>query len=243
MVTFLAGNITDDIWNGEGVITNQNGFRKELQKHWKSGSRVLYVCSDPADFAGNDAAFLYYRGSFERASFDFSCFDLVDYRYLADFSVSRLASYDVFILGSGRVPRQHSFFEELGLRSFFAANIFDGVVIGISAGALNLADQTYNWPEEPGDTFVSQSEKFYSGLGLAKTQVLPHFQARYDMYVDGRHLYNDITLKDSIGHEFLAIPDYSYVVCHDGIEQVFGAYAYYRNGRFYDFAATETQAA
>lgn len=125
------------------------------------------------------------------------------------------------------------------LREALLSDAFDGIVIGISAGALNCAKETYNWPEEPGDTLNPDNPKFYSGLGLVNAQVLPHFQARYDMFVDGRHLYSDITVADSHGHEFIAIPDYSYVVARNGFEEVRGPWGYYNNGFFCDPYSSE----
>ena len=239
MITFLAGTITENQNNdgAQGFITNQNGFSDALRKNWKEGSRVLYICSEPEKYAENDGTFIYYRNCFARSAFSFSCFDLVDSRYAADFDYARLSSYDVIILGCGRVPTQRAFAEKLGLRS--ALQNFDGIVIGISAGALNLAEETYNWPEEEGDTTNPWNPRFYQGLGLVKTQVLPHFQARWDMYVDGRHLYEDITLKDSRGHEFIALPDFSYIVAENGRETICGEYSCYRNGLFLNLFAQD----
>ncbi|MCQ2492525.1 MAG: Type 1 glutamine amidotransferase-like domain-containing protein [Lachnospiraceae bacterium] len=243
MITFLAGNITENNWNGHDTITNRYGFASELRSCLKQDARCLYICSDPTDYACNDATLIYYREAFRNSDFGFLCFDLVDNRYVHDFTQEKLASYDLIILGSGRVPTQHYFFEELGLREALHSDAFDGVVIGISAGALNCAKETYNWPEEQGDTINPANPRFYAGLGLVNAQVLPHFQARYDMYVDGRHLYSDITVRDSIGRNFLAIPDYSYVIAKDGVEDVRGPWGYYQNGFFADPFANASVAA
>ncbi len=235
MTTFLAGTITENIWNDQGIITNQYGFREELKKCWKSSPHVLYIVSDPWAYGENDGALIYYRESFRRSGFEFASFDLLDARYQYDFTFEKLNQYDVILLGGGRVPLQHNFFKEIGLRQFLQTyNNQERIIIGISAGALNSAEETYNWPEEEGDSLVSSQERFYQGLGLVKSQVLPHFQARYDMYVDGRHLYNDITVADSRNHEFIAIPDYSFVLARDGRETIYGPHSFYRNGVFYN---------
>lgn len=237
MITYLTGSITENRWGNQNIITNQYGFGEELKRHWVENAKCLYICSDKRDFQGNDGTLIYYRECFRNSGYSFSSFDLLDERYAHDFHFDKLASYDIIILGSGRVPQQASFFQELHLREFFqtakSTKCFDGIVIGISAGSLNCAEETYNWPEEPGDSYQTQEEKFYQGLGLVSTQVLPHFQARYDMYVDGRHLYGDITIEDSFGHEFVAIPDYSYVIAKDGRETIIGPYSCYKNGVYY----------
>ncbi len=245
MTTFLAGTITENIWDNQGIITNQYGFRDQLKKCWKSSPRILYIVSDPWAYGENDGALIYYRESFYRSGFEFSAFDLLDARYQHDFNFERLAQYDVILLGGGRVPLQHRFFEEIRLRQFFQRqkNKRDIVIIGISAGALNSAEETYNWPEEEGDSLAPSKDRFYQGLGLVKAQILPHFQARYDMYVDGRHLYNDITVEDSRHHEFIAIPDYSFVLAQDGRETIYGPHSYYRNGAFYNLFGQKEETA
>lgn len=235
MVTFLTGVITDTPWPNPmiGVITETNGFRGMLLKYWKQPSRCLFMSCDPYKFEENDMTLIFYREAFKRSGFEVECFDMLDARYKDDFDFERFASYDVLIFGSGRMPDQYALMKELHLREFLQGEgdvTFDGIVLGISAGAMNCAEIAYNWPEEPGDTIDPEFQLFYQGLGVVKTQILPHFQDRYEMQVDGRSLFYDITIKDSIGHEFLAMPDYTYVIAKDGVEKVFGNHFYYRDG-------------
>ena len=43
-----------------------------------------------------------------------------------------------------------------------------------------------------------------------------------DFYLDGLRLFEDITYKDSYGHEFVALPDGSYILSVDGVETIWG---------------------
>lgn len=236
MVTFLTGVITEIPYgwdNMRGIITEQYGFKDALRRYWKQPSRCLFVTSHPDSYEDNDITLRFYREAIKRSGFEFSCFDLLDNRYKGDFDRNRLASYDVIFLGSGRMPDQWNLLAEVKMRQFLLGEDggpkFDGIVMGISAGAMNCAEITYNWPEEPGDTDPS-FPLFYQGLGLTRTQILPHYQGRYEMSVDGRSLFYDITVKDSIGHEFLCLPDYSYIIVTEDGEQMFGPKGFYRNG-------------
>ncbi len=237
MITFLTGVITDTPWPNPmlGVITETNGFRGMLLKYWSQPARCLFISCNPYSFEENDMTLVFYREAFKRSGFGVACFDMLDARYKADFDFKRLASYDVLIFGSGRMPDQFEIMKEIQLKEFLHSGLFDdGLVLGISAGAMNCAETAYNWPEEPGDTIDPEFQLFYEGLGLVQTQILPHFQDRYEMQVDGRSLFYDITIKDSIGHEFLAMPDYTYVIARDGKEEVFGNHYYYRDGVLYN---------
>ena len=43
-----------------------------------------------------------------------------------------------------------------------------------------------------------------------------------DWWLDGQRLYDDITFADSMGREFLALPDGSYVLSENGRETLYG---------------------
>jgi len=49
-----------------------------------------------------------------------------------------LYDYDVVILAGGHAPTQNAFFHKIKLKELL--KIFDGIVIGISAGTMNCAD-------------------------------------------------------------------------------------------------------
>ena len=82
--------------------------------------------------------------------------------------------------------------------------------MGISAGTMNCAELVYAQPEMPGEASDPSFRRFIQGLGLTDCNILPHYQAVKDDYVDGLRLMEDITYPDSFGHRFYAIPDGSY---------------------------------
>ena len=66
--------------------------------------------------------------------------------------------------------------------------------------------------EMPGEAVSGDYRKFIPGLGLTKYNILPHYQAVKDDYVDGKRLFEDITFADSMGRTFYAIVDGSYLL-------------------------------
>jgi dipeptidase E len=65
-------------------------------------------------------------------------------------------------------------------------------------------------------------QRWLKGLGITKTNIFPHFDALRDEMLDGMRLIEDITFEDSMGHEFLALNNGSYIVVEDGKEEIFG---------------------
>ena len=43
-----------------------------------------------------------------------------------------------------------------------------------------------------------------------------------DFYLDGMRLFEEITYVDSHGHEFVALPDGSYILSENGVETIWG---------------------
>ena len=109
-----------------------------------------------------------------------------------------------------------------GCNTLFDDRGFDGVVIGISAGSMDCADIVYAQPEHPGETLAPNYNRFPVGLGLTRTNILPHYQMVKDNILDGRRLYEDITFTDSIGHAFLVLVDGSYVLEEEDRCEVYG---------------------
>ena len=220
-VLFLTSSPTGPLDNSRFVdgIDWKNYLIENFQKYWKQDAKCLYITAMPDNFALNDEIRSGMRATWEKSGFSISSFDVWDDR-TKDFSYEMLQSYDVIILGGGHVPTQNAFFQRISLRE--KIQNFDGIIIGISAGTMNSADIVYAQPEEAGEGVDPNYQKFITGLGLTKINVCPHYQMVKDFYLDGLRLFEDITYKDSYGHEFVALPDGSYILSVDGLETIWG---------------------
>lgn len=186
-----------------------NGMVEELFQYWRPDSRCLLIAAFPDAYEENEEMRSYFEGVLEDTGLSAVCLDLCDGRN-GEEVVQDLHSYDMIILSGGHVPTENDFFWEIGLPE--QIRDFDGIVMGISAGTMNCAETVYAQPEEPGEADSEDYQKFIPGLGLTQYNILPHFQAVKDDYVDGKRLFEDITLPDSMGHVFYALVDGSYLL-------------------------------
>ena len=101
--------------------------------------------------------------------------------------------------------------------------------MGISAGSMNLADEVYAQPEEPGES-APTFPRFLPGLGLTDVNILPHYQKVKNYMLDGKRLYEDITFADSWGHTFFVLPDGSWIYQDEEELTLLGKAMMIRNG-------------
>ena len=184
-----------------------NGFVEELKGFWKENSRCLFITAFPDEADLSEWIRLDMENALIDTGLSIACMDLCDRRNGYE-KTDVLGEYDMIILGGGHVPTENAFFEEIGLRE--ALRGWDGIVMGISAGSMNCAELVYAQPEMPGEAVSQDYCRFIKGLGLTDVNILPHYQAVKDDFVDGLRLMEDITYPDSAGHVFYAIPDGSY---------------------------------
>lgn len=215
MILFLTSSPTGDLdgsYTCSGFDT-RNGFAEQIRKVWKKDAKVLMITASPNAHAKNAEMLEFFQNAVLKTDLTYSAFDLWESTILdtpEKTSAEVLHSYDVIILGGGHVPTQQKFFYQLKLQETIQE--FEGIVIGISAGTMNCAEIVYAQPEEKGEGIDPNYQKFIPGLGLTKFNILPHYQITKDYYVDGLRMFEDITYPDSMGKEFLALPDGSYVM-------------------------------
>ncbi len=202
----------------EGFDT-KNKFVENLRTRWTRNARCLVISASPAVPAFADGMRDHMREAMHISGLTVSAFDVWDDR-TEDFSMEALRSYDVVFLGGGHVPTQNAFFQRIGLREKMAR--YPGLVIGISAGTMNSADVVYAQPELEGEATDPHYQRFLPGLGLTRTNVLPHYQMVKDLTLDGMRLFEDITYPDSMGRTFYALVDGSYIISCGGIEIIYG---------------------
>lgn len=199
--------------NADRAILNEaNDFVARLQEALPPNPRALFVCSDPDahDMTchwGADTV-----SAFSMAGMAFSSYAVLDGTNVED-APFLIENSDFIVFSGGHVPTQNAFFNEIGLRELLEG--FDGTVMGISAGSMNLADTVYVQPEEEGEGIDPDFEKFAPGLGLTDVNILPHYQKVKDNILDGMRLFEDITYGDSEDNTFFALPDGSYFYQND----------------------------
>lgn len=221
MIAYLTSSIGYYKKDGARIPTQlsaENGFLKNLQKHWKDNSNVLIISSDADNIEKNDSILDAFSVSFPMSGCSVRQMDICDRRNEA--LVDEIARYDVLILAGGHVPTQNKFFEKIRLKE--RIKHFDGILIGISAGTMNSAEVVYAQPELAGESIDKEYKRFLPGLGITKLMILPHYQNIKDDILDGQRLFEDITYPDSYGREFYALEDGSYFMLEGKTAALFG---------------------
>ena len=202
-----------------GPFTDKNGFLERFRSACPVRPRVLMITATPDEKEKNQEMSQYFTRVFAASKIEVEVMRLLE-RDTADWLEEWINSSDVIILGGGHVPTQNRFFKDIGLRE--KIQDFEGVIMGISAGSMNCADMVYAQPELAGEAVDLEYQRFITGLGLTKQNILPHYQMVKDYTLDGMRLMEEITYSDSVGHIFYALEDGSYILCEGGKETLYG---------------------
>ena len=213
----------------DGAIFEKNGFREELLRQLNGEVRGLYVTSSPDDFHGSECASEGMFTALQNCGINIVSWTLLDRRNIT--RAHRLVrESNLVILGGGHVPTQHRFFLEMFLRE--ALLVYEGVLLTISAGSMNCADEVYSIPELPGEVRDPNYRRFFRGMGLTSIQILPHYYEWKDFVLDGMKIYNEVAAKDSMGKRFYIFPDGTYLYSMYGYEEIRGEAFLMENGIF-----------
>lgn len=208
------------------ILNPQNELIDRLRTVLPPNPRAVFVCSHPdshdmtCHFGADTAA------AFCLAGMAFSSYTVLDGQNMED-AAFLIENSDLIVFAGGHVPTQNVFLHDCGLRELLED--YEGVVMGISAGSMNLADEVYAQPEEPGES-DPEFERFIPGLGLTDVNILPHYQKVKDNILDEQRLYEDITFADSWDHCFFALPDGSWIYQDEEELTLLGEAYMIRNG-------------
>lgn len=209
------------------ILNPANGFVDRLREVLPENPSCLFIASSPYDRAATCEFGSHMFMAFAEAGFPFSSYQILD-GYNAEDAAELIFGSDFIILAGGHVPTQYEFFCELDLDVLLAD--YEGVVMGISAGSMNSAQEVYIQPEEPGEALDEDFIRFAPGLGLTSASICPHYQKVKDNILDGMRLFEDITYGDSMDRSFYALPDGSYIQVNEGEEILFGEAYRIHNG-------------
>jgi len=208
------------------ILNPDNAFVSRLKAVLPPNPRALFVCADPDSHDmtcrfGADTV-----SAFCLAGMAFSAYAVLDGQNMEQAPLL-VENSDLIIFAGGHVPTQNEFLLRCGLRELLQD--YDGAVMGISAGSMNLAEKVYVQPEEPGES-APEFRRFVPGLGLTEVNILPHYQKVKDAVLDGRRLYEDITFADSWGETFFVLPDGSWIYQDEEELTLLGKGMLIRNG-------------
>ena len=208
------------------LMDPQNGLIQQLKRVLPPYCRCLYICSSPDRRDLNCTFGADVFQIFAQEGMAFSHYAVLDGDNFYE-AKKLVGESDLIVLAGGHVPTQNAFFHKIHLPQLLQT--YDGVVLGISAGSMNMAEIVYAQPEEPGES-KPEYQKFIPGLGITDINILPHYQKVRDYTVDGLRLFEDITFADSMGKTFYALPDGSYIYQDEQQKLLCGKGYLVRNG-------------
>lgn len=150
-----------------------NGFSGEIaelfQKKITQRDRFVFVASEfEKNHKKTDNYFRFFLNMFEKKGIHFKEARVVDGRMTAEQAQATVKAADVVWLAGGNTTAEFAYFQKYGLIDVIKNH--NGVVIGMSAGSINLADIAICTSDEYHDY-----QQIYQGIGCVQISVEPHF--------------------------------------------------------------------
>ena len=217
-------------------MNNTNGLVEQIKASVKKFENFVFIVSNPASDVNDIYANVTFE-SFKMSGIGFKNLIVVDNRNKHDIEkIIKIA--DLVFLSGGHVPTQNAFFEEMNLKKLLAS--YDGVIMGQSAGSMNLAKRVYNYPESLDEI---NDPKFLEGLGLTDLTIVPHFNTEKgnEQVDDGIDLMNDYLIKDSRTLPLYCITNFSHIKIENGKNEVFGEVFLMKNGQIQQLLSSKSK--
>lgn len=197
-------------------LDNKNQFIDNLKNSLNNQNKILFFASDPDGYEKTDTYSKLIFESLNKSGFSFNEYKVVDHRYTGILEED-IKTADLVFLSGGYTPLEMVYYEEIKLRDLLKN--YEGVIIGQSAGAINLASIVVYTPEYEEE--LSKFKMTYKGLDKTNINIEPHFTLEpKDTKI--REILLDITKE----YPLYAICDGSYIHITDNKNILYGE-AYY----------------
>ncbi len=189
-------------------------LKKEIIKY----DYLLLIASTPDSYDLNEKYGQNLKKELESAKIKFAYTDILDSRNWL-FSKSLIKNADLIIVMGGDPLEQIEFLNNIDFKEKLKK--FNGCLMGISAGSLNLANYVYCSQDKD----IEQSV-YYRGVGVTNLNIEPHFD------INDTTRINNVLLKDSKERSFIALPNESFIVVKDNKYDLYGDAYYFENSKY-----------
>ena len=207
-------------------MDNANGIVNQIKNNLRSFKKIVFVASDVNDTRENVLRYANILfDSMKMAGINFNEYLVLDgeskdsaSNYINDASL-------VFLCG-GDTYKQHEFFTEIQLKQLLKN--YQGIIIGQSAGALNMAKNVFNSPEDQ-----EKSEPvFFNGLGLTSINIEPHFVYDISNFNNNEKYQRTAIIRESYNRIIYGQCNGSHIfIDNDNVARVCGETYLIHNGR------------
>lgn len=204
-------------------IDNTNGIVDQIKNLIDVNNSILYIASSPDDYEKVDNyASLIFNG-LKLSGIHFSEYFILDNRTKNNAS-EYIKKANVIFLSGGDTYIQNEFFNQIHLKELLQN--FEGIIIGQSAGSINMAEFVYNSPE---DGEISEPI-YFNGLGLSNINIEPHFVLDTTEFDDMQMYQRKHLLEESKKRPIYALSDGSHILETDESIIVCGKSFLIKNG-------------
>lgn len=184
-------------------INNINNIIEQIKDNLSNETNFVFFVSNPEDYEANDIYANVTFESFNMSGFNFRNLIIIDNRYTSDIKET-IKTADLVFLAGGNTSTQMQFFEKINLKSILKD--YEGIIIGQSAGSINLAKTAICAPEyeeEIGTKYI------WPGLNKTNINIEPHFTLEINNELE-KKLRNELL---DLSQEYLiyAIPDGTHI--------------------------------
>lgn len=204
--------------NGEkfpNEVDNTNGIVNQIKQLMTSNNGILYVAASPDDSEKVDSHSSLIFNGLKLSGITFSEYFVLDNRTKNNAS-EYVKKSNVIFLSGGDTYIENEFFNQIHLKELLQD--FDGIIIGQSAGSINMAESAYNSPEE-GD---SSEPIYFDGLGLSSINIEPHFVLDTNGFDEMQIYQRNHLLKESKTRPIYALCDGSHILETDESIKIYG---------------------
>lgn len=190
-------------------LEDENKILTNIKRFVKNTNRVVYIANDPKSIEENDIRVIPFFESLDQTGLKFKEKILLDKRNYKNYK-EILSGANLLILSGGKCLCQNKFLRKIKLKKFLKN--YNGLAIGISAGAMNLCKTVANFPEELIDL---KEPRWLKGLNLFDGIIIPHFDGenvKYQYECEEVDLIHDYVLPMANKKAFIGIPNGSYIL-------------------------------
>lgn len=209
MICYLVSNLKN-YEKIDGVkypkeIDNTNGIVDQLKDDITDSKGLLMIASDPADIEKTNYYLDLMKKSLLKSNISFDSYESLT-NETKDRTQILIDNASFIVLGGGHTYTQKKFFDEIKLDKLLKN--FNGVILGISAGTVNMAKDVFNSPECYEDL---NDEQIYTGLGFTNINAEPHFVLDDSSFEEGEVIQRNSVLKESFNRRIIGLPDVSHI--------------------------------
>ncbi|MBP3708039.1 MAG: Type 1 glutamine amidotransferase-like domain-containing protein [Clostridia bacterium] len=204
-------------------IDDTNKFISNIKKYLKKTESIVFVVSNKYDYEKIDSYSSLLFDSLKLSGITFKKYNVLDNRTIQN-AEEYIKNADLVFLCGGRTSLQNEFFEEIKLKEILKE--FNGIIVGQSAGSINMATHVFNSPEEQ----EKSDSIYFGGLELTEMNIEPHWKLSIDESDKNKIYQRNYILQESYKRNIYALCDGSYILINGKKEEFYGEIYLIRNG-------------